>query len=100
SAAVEPCGCLFALMAPLAWASGSLFASHRADLPPRPLVATGMQMVFGGILLSVLALGTGEVATFDVGAVTRDSVIAFLYLTVIGSLLAYTVYGFTLRVAP
>jgi drug/metabolite transporter (DMT)-like permease len=59
-----------------------------------------MQMVFGGILLSVLALGTGEVATFDIGGVTRDSVIAFLYLTVIGSLLAYTVYGFMLRVAP
>ena len=100
SGALEPIGLLFCLAAPLAWASGSLFASHRANLPPRPLVATGMQMVFGGIVLSVMALGTGEVASFDVGGVTRDSVIAFLYLTVVGSLLAFTVYGFMLRVAP
>jgi drug/metabolite transporter (DMT)-like permease len=63
-------------------------------------VATGTQMVFGGIVLAALAVGTGEVATFDIGGVTRDSVVAFLYLTVVGSLLAFTVYGFMLRVAP
>ena len=57
-------------------------------------------MVTGGIVLAVLALTTGEVATFDIGGVTRDSIVAFLYLTVVGSLLAFTVYGFMMRVAP
>jgi drug/metabolite transporter (DMT)-like permease len=98
--ALEPVGLLFCLLSPLAWASGSLFASHRADLPPRPLVATGSQMLLGGLVLSVMAISTGEVATFDVAAVTRESVLAFLYLTVVGSLLAFTVFGFMLRVAP
>lgn len=98
--ALEPVGLLFCLLSPLAWASGSLFASHRAVLPARPLVATGLQMVLGGIVLSVMAIGTGEVVSFDIGAVTRDSFIAFLYLTVVGSLLAFTVFGWMLRVAP
>jgi len=98
--ALEPVGLILCLASPLSWAIGSLFASHRAVLPRRPLVATGSQMVLGGIVLSVMALVTGEFATFDAGVVTRDSVIAFLYLTVIGSLLAFTVFGFMLRVAP
>ena len=57
-------------------------------------------MLLGGMVLSVMAIGTGEVASFDAAAVTRDSVIAFLYLTIIGSLLAFTVFGYMLRVAP
>jgi drug/metabolite transporter (DMT)-like permease len=98
--ALDPVGLLFCLLSPLSWATGSLFASHRAVLPARPLVATGLQMILGGIVLSVMAIGTGELVSFDLGAVTRDSVIAFLYLTVIGSLLAFTVFGYMLRVAP
>lgn len=98
--ALEPLSLVICLMSPLAWATGSLFASHRAVLPRRPLVATGLQMVLGGLVLSTMAVGTGEVAEFDPGAVTGDSVIAFFYLTVIGSLLAFTVFGYMLRVAP
>jgi len=98
--ALDPVGLLFCLLSPLAWAAGSLFASHRAVLPRRPLVATGLQMFLGGTVLAVIAIGTGESARFDIGAVTRDSFIAFLYLTVVGSLLAFTVFGWMLRVAP
>ncbi|HEV8403434.1 MAG TPA: EamA family transporter [Candidatus Limnocylindrales bacterium] len=98
--ALDPVGLVFCLLSPLAWATGSLFASHRATLPPRPLVATGLQMVLGGLVLSVMAIGTGEVATFDLATVTRDSFLAFLYLTVVGSLIAFTVFGYMLRVAP
>src|SRR6187549_1657984 len=36
------------LIAPIAWAGGSLFASRRAALPSRPLVATGLQMALAG----------------------------------------------------
>ncbi|MFL5711853.1 MAG: EamA family transporter [Chloroflexota bacterium] len=98
--ALEPIGLLFCLLSPLSWATGSLFASHRADLPAKPLVATGVQMVLGGTVLAIMALATGEVANFDIADVTADSGLAFLYLTVVGSLLAFTVYGYMLRVAP
>ena len=98
--ALDPVGLAACLLAPIAWAGGSLFASRRASLPGRPLVATGLQMVLGGLVLAVMASLAGELGTFDPAAVTRDSLLAFAYLTVIGSILAFTVYGWMLRVAP
>ena len=100
SGSLDPVGLAACLLAPIAWAGGSLFASRRASLPGRPLVATGLQMVLGGLVLAVMATVAGELGTFDPAAVTRDSLLAFAYLTVIGSILAFTVYGWMLRVAP
>jgi drug/metabolite transporter (DMT)-like permease len=100
SGALDPLGLAACLLSPIAWSAGSLFASHRATLPRRPLVATGLQMLLGGLVLAVMATASGELATFDLAAVTRDSLVAFAYLTVIGSLLAFTVFGWMLRVAP
>ncbi|HKG57222.1 MAG TPA: EamA family transporter, partial [Candidatus Limnocylindrales bacterium] len=39
------------ILSPICWSSGSLFSSHRANLPPKPLVATGTQMIAGGTVL-------------------------------------------------
>jgi drug/metabolite transporter (DMT)-like permease len=100
SGSLDPVGLAACLLAPIAWAGGSLFASRRAALPSRPLVATGLQMVLGGLVLAVMAAFSGEFATFDPAAVSRDSLVAFAYLTVIGSILAFTVYGWMLRAAP
>ena len=98
--ALDPLGLAACLISPIAWASGSLFASHRAVLPRRPLVATGVQMVIGGMVLGVMGAVTGEFAILDVGAISRESIVALLYLLVMGSLVAFTVYGWMLRVAP
>jgi drug/metabolite transporter (DMT)-like permease len=57
-------------------------------------------MVLGGLVLAVMAAFSGELGTFDPAVVTRDSLVAFAYLTVIGSILAFTVYGWMLRAAP
>ena len=98
--AFEPVGLAAILVSPLAWASGSLFASHRATLPARPLVATGVQMTVGGSLLLVMGVVTGELGAFRLELVSPASVIALLYLTIVGSLIAYTTYGWMLTVAP
>lgn len=98
--AMDPAGVAAILLSPVAWASGSLFASHRATLPNRPLVATGAQMVTGGAVLAVMGLVTGEWRTFDLAAISRESFLAFVYLTIIGSLVAYTTYSWLLGVAP
>jgi drug/metabolite transporter (DMT)-like permease len=98
--ALEPLGLAAILVSPIAWSAGSLFASHRATLPGQPLVATGAQMVTGGFVLAAMSLGSGELQGFRVEAVSTDSWIAMAYLTVIGSLLAFTAYGWLLRVAP
>jgi drug/metabolite transporter (DMT)-like permease len=98
--ALDPLGLLAVLISPIAWSSGSLFASHRATLPDRPLVATGMQMLAGSLVLALMAALAGEFGRFDPAAVSGASLVAFLYLTIIGSLLAFTAYGWLLRVAP
>lgn len=98
--ALDGPGVLALLVSPLCWSLGSLFASHRAVLPRQPLVATGAQMLTGGVVLIGMAALSSEFARFDPGAVSAASVGAFVYLTVIGSLLAFTAYGWLLRVAP
>lgn len=98
--ALDPVGLAAILFSPIAWASGSLFASHRAVLPKRPLVAAGVQMMAGGLLLAAMGAVTGEFATLDVAAISRESFLALVYLLVMGSLVAFTVYGWMLRVAP
>ncbi len=96
----NPGGILVLLLSPVCWSLGSLYSSHRARLPKDPLVATGGQMLAGGLILVVLAAATGEYATFRPEAVSPESVAAFAYLTVIGSLVAFTAYVWLLKVAP
>ena len=100
SGALDPAGVAAILISPIAWSAGSLYASHRAVLPRHPLIATGSQMVAGSLALTLMALLSGEPARFDPALVSPGSVAAFLYLTVIGSLLAFTTFGWLIRVAP
>ena len=98
--ALDPAGLAAIIISPIAWSLGSLYASHRAILPRQPLVATGAQMLAGGAVLAIMAGLSGEFARFDPAAVSTDSIAAVVYLTVVGSLLAFTAYGWLLRVAP
>ena len=98
--ALDPIGLAAVLISPISWGLGSLYASHRARLPGHPLVAAAIQMILGGLVLSTVAVATGEVGAFSLGAVTSDAWWAFVYLVTIGSLVGYTTYGWLLRVAP
>ena len=98
--AFDAFGLFVLLCSPICWASGSLFSSHKAVLPRRPLTATGLQMVFGGTLLFIAALVTGEFAGFNIAAVTGRSWLGLVYLTSVGSLVGFTTYVWLLRVAP
>jgi drug/metabolite transporter (DMT)-like permease len=88
------------LLSPVGWAHGSLFSAHRARLPHRPLLATSLQMLTGAAFLLVEAVLTGELARFHPEAVTTRSLIAFVYLTVIGSMVAFSAFAWLLRHAP
>lgn len=88
------------LISPLGWSHGSLFAAHRARLPERPLMASGVQMLAGSVVLLAEGLLTGELPAFDVGAVSVRSLVALVYLISIGSMLGYNAYAWLLRHAP
>ena len=98
--ALEPIGLLLVLAAPIGWSGGSLFGARRANQPRPPLFATGIQMVGGGIALSLMAVLTGEPGRFDPAAVSQDSFLALVYLTLIGSLIGYSTYAWLLTAAP
>ena len=89
-------GAAAVIAAAFAWALGSLY-SVNAPAPRSPLLASGMQMMAGGALLLLAGVLTGEWARFDLGGVSARSVAALLYLTVFGSLVAFTAYGWLLR---
>ena len=57
-------------------------------------------MLSGAIVLGAAAIATGELVRFDPAAVTRESLIAMAYLTLVGSLVAFTAYAWVLRHAP
>ncbi len=98
--ALDPLGLAAVMLSPICWSLGSLFASHRAVLPRQPLLATSAQMLTGGAVLVGMSLVSGEVSTFQPDAVSAASLVAFFYLTAVGSILAFTTYGWLLRKAP
>jgi drug/metabolite transporter (DMT)-like permease len=96
---VDVVGVLVVLFGALAWASGSLY-SRRAPLPSRPLVATAMQMLAGGVLLGLAGVVSGEVRNVHPSQFSTGSWVGLAYLIVFGSWIAFTAYIWLLRVAP
>ena len=87
------------ISATMFWSTGS-FLSRRLSLPRDPFVATAYEMGFGGLYLAIGALAFGEVGDVSSATFTLDSVLAWAYLVVMGSLVGFTAYAWLLRVAP
>jgi drug/metabolite transporter (DMT)-like permease len=85
--------------ASISWSTGS-FLSGRLGLPRDPFVATVYEMAAGGLALLVGALAVGEWRDLGSEAFALDSVAAWGYLVVMGSLVGFTAYAWLLRVAP
>lgn len=89
-------GVLVLLGATLSWASGSLYSRH-ADVPPSPLLSTGMNMLAGGALLLLAGSATGQWGALHPAAVTLRSALALLFLIVFGAIVGFTAYLWLLR---
>lgn len=78
-------------LAMVAWAVGATYGRdwpHAEDL----LINSGAQMFTGGLIALTAGALLGEIGTFDLAAISSRSLIAWAYLTVFGSMLAYTVF--------
>ncbi len=98
SGAVDILGLVVIQASALSWALGSIKA-RRSHLPKAVVLSTGMQLIAGGASLLVVALLSGEVRSFDPGAVSMRSVAGFAYMVVAASILAFTAYVWLLRVS-
>jgi drug/metabolite transporter (DMT)-like permease len=92
-------GVLLVLVAAASWASGS-FLSPRLSMPSDPLVSTAWQMVAGGAVLLVGAIAAGEPGDLHLADASAKSLLAFLYLIVAGSWIAFTAYAWLLQNVP
>jgi drug/metabolite transporter (DMT)-like permease len=90
---------LLIVLAAALWGLGSLIAP-RVDRPRDPLVATGWQMLCGGVVMTAGGLVAGEAGSVHVGEFSTKSIFGFAYLVVVGSVIAYSCYAYLLEHAP
>ena len=72
----------------LSWQYGTVRGKYNLTSVP-PLMSSALQMLCGGIVLSFFGLVSGETSNFTA---TREGLAALAYLTIFGSILAYTSY--------
>jgi drug/metabolite transporter (DMT)-like permease len=92
-------GLAIAVSASISWSLGSFFA-HRLPLPKDGFVATTWEMLSAGVFLLLLGVATREPWTMEAAGFTFQSIAAWLYLAVFGSLIGFTAYAWLLRNAP
>ena len=90
---------LTCVLAAAMWAGGSV-ASTRLTLPRDPFVSGGWQMLLGGGVCLLTGALVGEFGDFHPAEFSSRSLVAFAYLVVFGSWLAFTAYAWLLQNAP
>ena len=78
------------------WALGSLH-SRWAALPRSSWLATGMEMIVGGVAALLVGGATGEFGRLDAHAISLRSFLALAYLIVFGSMIGLTSYKWLLH---
>ena len=79
------------------WALGSVYG-RTAPLPRAPLLAAGLEMLVGGIGALIVGIVAGEPHRLVLAAVSERSIVALAYLTVLGSIVAFTAYNWLVTV--
>jgi drug/metabolite transporter (DMT)-like permease len=96
SGRASPLGIGIVIIAAMSWAAGSVW-SQTAPSTRRPLVMTGMEMLCGGIASLVVAAMAGEYGDLHVAEIGWRAWLAFAFLVVCGSMIAYSAYVWLLR---
>jgi drug/metabolite transporter (DMT)-like permease len=96
---VDPVSAVALLLATLSWATGSLY-SRAARLPPAPMLTTGMNMLAGGAILTLVGTFLGQWGGVHLEAISLRSALSLLFLIVFGSLVGFTAYLWILKEAP
>jgi len=78
------------------WSAGSLYA-RGAPLPSSPLLSASMQMLAASLLLGIAGLATGEANNVHASSFQTKPLIAFTYLVLVGSLIAFSAYAWLLK---
>jgi drug/metabolite transporter (DMT)-like permease len=92
-------GAMLVLAGAIAWGAGSV-SSTRLALPRDLGASTAIQMTAGGAAMLIAGVLGGEAGKVDVSAFSTRSVVAFAYLVVFGSIVAFSAYTWLLQNVP
>lgn len=98
TASVDRAGAAVLMLGSLSWTIGSLF-SRTARLATPATMASGMQMLCGGVFMMAVSVLKGEWSDFHLSSVSRVSLLALFYLIVFGSIIGFSTYMWLLKVA-
>jgi len=99
SSRISAVGVVIILVAAAMWALGTIM-TRRVTIPSSPTLASGMELLCGGVALLALAAAGGEFGSLHLAEVSWRSWLALGYLIVIGSIVAFSAYGIAVRALP
>jgi len=99
SATVDPLLAGVIVVGALFWAIGSLY-SRGADMPPNPQMATGTQLLLGGVMLMFASVISGEFGSTNWAGISAGSVAAMIYLGLFNSFIGFSAFVWLMRVVP
>src|SRR5205807_94217 len=88
---IDTAGACALIVAAISWSIASAL-TRKLPLPTEKVMSSGIQMLVGGVLLTLTAALLGEFRGFHLQAVSRGAWMALLYLIVAGSIVAFTAY--------
>ena len=99
SGRISAVGVVIILAAAFTWALGTIM-TRRVTIPSSPALASGMELLCGGVALLAMAAAAGEFGSLHLAGVSWRSWLALGYLIVIGSIVAFSAYGIAVRALP
>jgi drug/metabolite transporter (DMT)-like permease len=99
SGRVSVTGVIIVLAAAFTWALGTIM-SRRVTMPSSPALASGMELLCGGVALLALSAAAGEFGSVHLAHISVRSWLALGYLIVAGSIVAFSAYGIVVRALP
>jgi drug/metabolite transporter (DMT)-like permease len=99
SGRISVVGVVVILVAAFTWALGTIM-TRRVTIPSSPALASGMELLCGGVALLVLGSAAGEFGSLHLAQVSWRSWLALGYLIVVGSIVAFSAYGIAVRSLP
>ena len=88
---INATGAMALIVASMSWSVGSIL-TRKLPLPSSKVVSAGSQMLIGGILLFLVSALLGELPKFHPATLSRAVWISLLYLSIAGSVIAFTAY--------
>jgi len=90
-AAIDSSGAFALVIAAISWSLASAL-TRKLPLPASKVMSSAIQMLMGGVLLSITAALFGEFRGFHVSSVSRGVWYGLAYLIVAGSIIGFTAY--------